>query len=85
MNIEELELSLRTEFESQVRSVLAGIKQDVADFQSKFQAELEEHRTRLDRTVSDLSSRLPESAGTRRARGPRFRGVAAERAARRTS
>ena len=63
MNIEELELSLRTEFESQVRNVLAGIKQDVADFQSKFQAELEEHRTRLDRTVSDLSSRLPESAG----------------------
>ncbi len=59
MNIEELELSLRTEFESQVRNVLAGIKQDVADFQEKFKSELEEHRTKLDRTIDDLSSRVP--------------------------
>ena len=61
MNIEELELSLRTEFEGQVRNVLAGIKQDVAEFHTKFQSELEEQRNRLDHAISELSSRLPES------------------------
>jgi hypothetical protein len=61
VNIEELELSLRTEFEGQVRNVLAGIKQDVAEFHTKFQSELEEQRNRLDHAISELSSRLPES------------------------
>lgn len=61
MNIEELELSLRTEFEGQVRNVLAAIKQDVAEFHSKFQSELEEQRNKLDQAISELSSRLPES------------------------
>lgn len=62
MNIEELELSLRTEFEGQVRNVLAGIKNEVAEFQTKFQTELEEHRNKLDQAVSELSTRLPESS-----------------------
>lgn len=61
MNIEELELSLRTEFEGQVRNVLAGIKSDVVEFQLKFQSELEEHRNKLDQAINDLSTRLPES------------------------
>jgi len=61
VNIEELELSLRTEFEGQVRHVLAGIKQDVAEFHTKFQSELEEQRNRLDQAITELSSRLPES------------------------
>ncbi len=61
MNIEELELSLRTEFEGQVRNVLAGIKQDVAEFHTRFQSELEEQRNKLDQAISELSSRLPES------------------------
>lgn len=61
MNIEELELSLRTEFEGQIRNVLAGIKQDVTDFHSKFQSELDDHRSRLDQAIADLSTRLPES------------------------
>ncbi|MEO5860272.1 MAG: hypothetical protein ABIR33_15150 [Pyrinomonadaceae bacterium] len=62
MNIEELELSLRTEFEGQIRNVLAGIKQDVAEFHTKFQSELEDHRNRLDQAISELSTRLPESS-----------------------
>ena len=62
MNIEELELSLRTEFEGQVRNVLAGIKHDVAEFQTKFQTELEEHRNKLDHAISELSTRMPESS-----------------------
>ena len=61
VNIEELELSLRTEFEGQVRNVLATIKQDVANFQTKFQSDLEEHRNKLDHAISELSARLPES------------------------
>lgn len=61
MNIEELELSLRTEFEGQVRNVLAGIKHEVAEFQTKFQTELEEHRNKLDQAMTELSTRLPES------------------------
>jgi len=62
VNIEELELSLRTEFEGQIRTVLAGIKQEVSEFQKKFETEFEEHRTKLDRTIGELSSRLPETA-----------------------
>ncbi|HEX6280324.1 MAG TPA: hypothetical protein VFZ49_09980 [Pyrinomonadaceae bacterium] len=61
MNIEELELSLRIEIESQVRSVLAGIKTEVSEFQDRFQSEFEEHRAKLDATITELSSRLPES------------------------
>jgi hypothetical protein len=61
VNIEELELSLRTEFEGQFRNVLAGIKQEVSEFQKKFETEFEEHRTKLDRTIGELSSRLPEA------------------------
>lgn len=63
MNIEELELSLRTEFEGQIRNVIAEVRQNVADFQKKFEAEFEKHRTELDRTITDLSDRLPETAG----------------------
>ena len=62
MNIEELELSLRTEFEGQVRQVLASIKQDVAEFHTKFQSDLDEQRNKLDQAISELSSRLPESS-----------------------
>lgn len=62
MNIEELELSLRTEFEGQIRNVLAGVKKDVAEFQKKFEAEFEKHRSELDRTISELSEKLPESS-----------------------
>ncbi|HLA94553.1 MAG TPA: hypothetical protein VK612_02445, partial [Pyrinomonadaceae bacterium] len=63
MNIEELELSLRTEFEGQVKNVIAGIQQDVADFQKNFEAEFEKHRTQLDTAIADLSTRMPQSAG----------------------
>lgn len=62
MNIEELELSLRTEFEGQIRSVLAGIKQEVSEFQKKFETELEDHRSKLNQAIGELSARLPETA-----------------------
>ncbi|MBL8123665.1 MAG: hypothetical protein JNJ39_06130 [Blastocatellia bacterium] len=61
MNIDELELSLRTEFEGQMRSLVAGIKQDVADFQRNLEAEYQKHREHVDRAVADFGERLPES------------------------
>lgn len=60
MNIEELELSLRSEFESQMNKVLAGIKRDADEFKKHFEAEFEKHRAELDRAISDYSARLPE-------------------------
>ena len=61
MNIEELELSLRSEFEGQLNSVVARLRQDVADFQEKFQAEFQKHREQMDRSIDELATRLPES------------------------
>ena len=61
MNIEELELSLRSEFEGQMNNVIARLRQDVADFQKKFEAEFQRHREEMDRSIDELASRLPES------------------------
>ena len=58
MNSEELEQSLRTEFESYLKDILAEMKQEVADFQTKFQDEFEKHRTQLDTVFQDFSSRI---------------------------
>ena len=58
MNSEELELSLRTEFESYLKGVLAGMQQDVADFQKNFEAEFEKHRSQMDEAFRGLSERF---------------------------
>lgn len=58
MNSEELELSLRTEFESYLSGVLAEMRQEVSDFQTKFQAEFEKHKAQLDQVFQDFSSRI---------------------------
>jgi hypothetical protein len=58
VNSEELELSLRTEFESYLKGVLDGMRQDVADFQKNFEAEFEKHRTQMDDAVQKLSARF---------------------------
>lgn len=58
MNSEELELSLRTEFESYLKGVLDGMRQDVADFQKNFETEFEKHRTQMDDAVRKLSTRF---------------------------
>ncbi|MGI8812574.1 MAG: hypothetical protein ACR2IH_08610 [Pyrinomonadaceae bacterium] len=58
MKSEELELSLRTEFESYLNGVLAGIKQDVSDFQKTFEAEFEKHKAQLDESIRNLSTRF---------------------------
>jgi len=58
VNSEELELSLRTEFESYLNGILAEMRQEVSDFQAKFQNEFEKHKSQLDEVFQDFSSRL---------------------------
>lgn len=58
MNSEELELSLRTEFESYLKGVFAAMQQDVADFQKNFEAEFEKHRSQMDEAFKSLSERF---------------------------
>ena len=58
MNNEELEVSLRTDIESYVGGILAEMKREAADFQSRIDAELEKHRSQLNEAFQDFSSRL---------------------------
>ena len=58
MNSEELELSLRTEFESYLKGVFADIRQDVSEFQKNFEAEFEKHKSQLDEAFRGLSARF---------------------------
>ena len=58
MNSEELELSLRTEFESYLKGVLAGMRQDVSEFQKNFEAEFEKHKAQMDDAFRNLTSRF---------------------------
>ncbi len=58
MNSEELELSLRTEFESYLKDVFAAMREDVADFQKNFEAEFEKHKSQMDEAFRGLSERF---------------------------
>ncbi|MFN6962621.1 MAG: GAF domain-containing protein [Pyrinomonadaceae bacterium] len=58
MKSEELEVSLRTDFESYLNGILAEMKQEVADFQARIDAEAEKHRSQLNEAFSDFTSRL---------------------------
>ncbi len=66
MNSEELEQSLKTEFEIYLNSVLASIRGDVAEFQKNIESEIEKHRAGMDEAVRNFSERfekLPELDG----------------------
>lgn len=58
MNSEELELSLRTEFESNLKDVFAGLRQEVAQFQEQIEAEFQRHKSQLDEVFQDFSARI---------------------------
>ncbi len=58
MNSEELEVSLRTEFESYLNSVLAEMRQEVSEFQEKFQSEFDKHKAQLDEIFQEFTARL---------------------------
>jgi len=58
VNSEELEQSLRTEFESYLKNVLADMRQEVSDFQKQFEAEFEKHKTQIDEVFQNFSTRI---------------------------
>ena len=58
MNSEELELSLKTEFESYLKGFLADIRQEVSEFQKNLESEFEKHRSQTDEAVRKLVGRL---------------------------
>lgn len=57
MNSEELEQSLRTEFEGYLKDLFDEIKQEISGFQEKFDNEFKDHKARVDDALADLSSR----------------------------
>ena len=62
MNSEELELSLRTEFENYLNGIFGRMRQDVSDFQKTFEAEFEKHKAQMEQAFQEFSSRF--DAGT---------------------
>jgi hypothetical protein len=62
VNSEELELSLRSEFENYLKRVLADVRQDVSEFQRKLEAEFEKHKSQVDEAFRDLTARFESNA-----------------------
>ena len=58
MNSEELELSLRTEFESYLKNILAEMKQEVTEFQSKVETEFENHKKQFNDAFEAYAARF---------------------------
>ncbi len=66
MNSEELEQSLKAEFETYLKGVLAKMRGDVNEFQTKIESEFEKHRSQIDgefRSLSDRFESVPEFDG----------------------
>lgn len=57
MNTEELELSLRSEFESYLKNARAEMRREAAEFQSRVESELDEQKRRLDEAFQAYSAR----------------------------
>lgn len=58
MNSEELELSLRTEFETYLKGMTDDMRREVADFQAKIESEFEKHKNQLDTAFREFSDHL---------------------------
>lgn len=58
MNSEELELSLRTEFESYLKTILAETRQEMSQLQERVEAEINKHKEQLDQIFQDAFSRV---------------------------
>ncbi|MGI8466948.1 MAG: hypothetical protein ACR2N3_00660 [Pyrinomonadaceae bacterium] len=57
MNSEELEISLRSEFENYLKDVFAEMRQEISQLQTKIETELENHKTQLDGVFREALSR----------------------------
>ncbi len=58
MNSEELELSLRSEFENYLKSFRAEMREQAAELQKKVEAEVEKHRSQLDEAFQAYAARF---------------------------
>jgi len=58
VNSEELELSLRTEFESYLKGFLADLRHEVSEFHRNFETEFEKHRSQTDEAIRKLVQRF---------------------------
>ncbi|MCY7345045.1 MAG: hypothetical protein LH614_02405 [Pyrinomonadaceae bacterium] len=58
MNSEELELSLRNEFESHLKNVAVGMRQDVSQLQEQVEAEFSRHKSQIETFFQEFSARL---------------------------
>ncbi len=63
VNSEELEQSLKAEFENYLNGLLAEMRGDVAELQAKIEAEMEKHRTQLDAAFQGFSTRFEKPPG----------------------
>ncbi|NNE98629.1 MAG: hypothetical protein HKN25_06380, partial [Pyrinomonadaceae bacterium] len=60
MNSEELEQSLRAEFDSHIKNVIAEMKQEVSDFKGNIESELEKHKAHLDEMFREFSEKFDQ-------------------------
>jgi hypothetical protein len=58
VNSEELELSLRTEFENYLKATLARFRQEVFDIRVSIEAEFDKHKAQIDTALGDIETRL---------------------------
>lgn len=58
MNSEELEQSLKTEFENYLKSVVSEMRQETAEFQSRIQAEFDKQKASFDEAFASFASRF---------------------------
>ena len=58
MNSEELEQSLRTEFENYLKDVVAEMRQSVSDFQEKITADFDKHKEQLAESLRELDEKF---------------------------
>lgn len=58
MNSEELELSLRSEFENYLKDVIAEMKGEVSDFRKQIEAEFDAQKTRIDEAFEGFAERF---------------------------
>lgn len=58
MNTEELELSLRSEFENYLKAVVAEMRKESAEFQSKIEAEFDRHKSQFNEAFQSFNARF---------------------------
>jgi len=58
VNSEELEQSLRAEFESYLKDVFSEVKREISGFQEKIDSEFKEQRARIDQALEELAAKV---------------------------